>query len=111
MDVVDSLNGRVVIPRDIYFREYLCDTPLNLRGEAHRYADGQATLSIADAVDDQGSFDFAGYPLTGAIGAGDASDPRWSLTSTSTWTFFNTQSLYFNEVAPRVATGKPARRR
>lgn len=101
--VVDRINGRVVIPRDVYANHYVTDSPINFRGEAERYHDHSLVSDIAEAVTDQSSFDFASYPLCGSVSAAGASDARHALGAASAWGMLNAQSLYFQIVRPALA--------
>ena len=102
---VDRQNGRTIIPHEIYIRDYVCDTPLNLRGEDVQYRDGHVVSDLCEAIADQGSLDFASYPLTAVIAADGQSDGRHTLTDASAWAFLNAQTLYLNMVAPHLANG------
>ena len=79
--MIDRINGRVVIEREAYARLYVADSPINFRGEAERYSDHGLVSDLATAIADQGTFDFASYPLCGVIAAGGPSDARSALTS------------------------------
>jgi hypothetical protein len=100
--VVDRINGRVVIPRDVYARHYVTDSPINFRGEAERYHDHRLVSDISAAVSDQGSFDFANYPLCGSISGGGPSDARHAVAAAAAWGMLNAQSLYFQIVRPAL---------
>lgn len=100
--VVDRINGRVVITRDVYARRYVTDSPINFRGEAERYRDHSLVTDIAAAISDQGSFDFASYPLCGSISGAGPSDARHALAAAAAWGMLNAQSLYFQIVRPAL---------
>lgn len=102
--VIDRINGRVVIERDAYARLYVADSPINFRGETERYSDHGLVSDIATAIADQGTFDFASYPLCGVIAAGGPSDARFALTSAAAWGMLNTQALYFQMIKPVLDT-------
>lgn len=96
--VVDRINGRVVLDRETYARLYVADSPINFRGEAERYSDHGLVSDIATAIADQGTFDFASYPVCGVIASGGVSDARFALTSASAWGMLNAQALYFRVI-------------
>jgi pimeloyl-ACP methyl ester carboxylesterase len=98
--VIDRINGRVVIEREAYARSYVADSPINFRGEAERYSERGLIQDIATAIDDQGTFDFASYPLCGVIAAGGQPDARHAVTSAAAWGMLNTQALYFQRIKP-----------
>lgn len=98
--VSDRINGRVVIERSAYARLYVADSPINFRGEPERYTEHGLIPDIATAIADQGTFDFASYPLCGVIAAGGPSDARFALTSAAAWGMLNTQALYFQMIKP-----------
>lgn len=106
--VIDRINGRVVIERDAYARLYVADSPINFRGEPERYTDHGLTSDLATAIADQGTFDFASYPLCGVIAAGGPSDARSALTSAAAWGMLNTQALYFQMIKPVLDAREPA---
>jgi hypothetical protein len=105
LQVVDRLNGRVVLPRDVYARWYVTDSPINFRGEAERYTDAGLAADIAAAIADQGSFDFRNYPICGSIAGDDVSDARHALAAGLAWQMLTAQSIYFNLVEPALSRG------
>jgi hypothetical protein len=104
--VIDGINGRVVLPRDIYAELYVTDSPINFRGEAERYGDHGLVTDIGAAIADQGTFDFKSYPLCGTVSAASPSDARHALTNASAWGMLNAQTLYFQTIQPSLVRGE-----
>ena len=100
---VDHFNGRIVIPRDVYARLYVTDSPINFRGEAERYQDHSLVPDVAAAIADQGSFDFASYPLCGAVSAGCPLDMHHALTDATAFGMLNAQALYHQVIRPALS--------
>jgi surfactin synthase thioesterase subunit len=90
----EHLNSRVIIPRDIYQRHYRCHNPVLLRAEIREQV--PAAWSMADILDDLGTFGYEQYPLCAAIVPTSAKDARHVLTDQATWTFINSQMIYCN---------------
>jgi hypothetical protein len=105
--VTDEINGRVVLPRHIYARSYVTDSPINFRGEAERYRDHDFVNDIAAAIADQGTFDFGNYPLCGVVSAAGPSDARFALTGASGFGMLNAQALYFQVIKPSLTRQTP----
>jgi len=105
--VTDEINGRVVVPRRVYARSYVTDSPINFRGEAQRYRDHDFVDDIAAAIADQGTFDFGNYPLCGVVSATNPSDPRFALTGASGFGMLNAQALYFQVIKPSLTRRTP----
>lgn len=104
---IDRLNGRIVIPRDVYARHYVTDSPINFRGEAERYEAHRLVPDLAAAIADQGTFDYANYPLCGVIAAGDALDMHHALTDAAAFGMLNAQALYHQMVRPALTGRAP----
>jgi hypothetical protein len=91
---VDEINGRTVIPRATYARDYVTNSPINFRGETERYRDGALVDDLPAAIADQGSFDFADYPVCGIISGNSGIDMCRALTDAPAWGLVNGQALY-----------------
>lgn len=87
-------NDRVVIPEDVYQRDYRINTPLLLRGEPQFLRSRSAVVSVAEVTDELGTFDFGSHPLTGVIAPTRPSDARHALTDSLTWGFLNAQHVF-----------------
>ncbi|MDA9505270.1 hypothetical protein XI09_11360 [Bradyrhizobium sp. CCBAU 11386] len=87
-------NHHVVIPEDVYRRDYRANTPLLLRGEPQFLRTRGKAVSIAEVTEELGTFDFASHPLTAVIAPTWPSDARHALTDSITWGFLNAQQLF-----------------
>ncbi|MET4349391.1 hypothetical protein [Bradyrhizobium sp. RT9a] len=91
-------NDRVIIPEDVYRRDYRVNTPLLLRG-APKFPRSRGTiLSVAEVTDELGTFDFGSHPLTRVIAPTRPSDARHALTDSLTWGFLNAQRIFEQHV-------------
>ena len=100
--VVDEINGRVVLPRQAYADLYVADSPINFRGEAERYRDHALVTDLEAAIRDQGSFDFANYPLCADVSATHPTDMVHALANSSLWGCLSAQALYHRVVQPAL---------
>lgn len=102
-------NDRVVIPEDVYQRDYRVNTPLLLRGEPQYLRSRSAVVSVAEVTDELGTFDFGSHPLTGVIAPTRPSDARHALTDSLTWGFLNAQHVFERYVSgcPGLSTFPP----
>ncbi|NEV01159.1 hypothetical protein [Bradyrhizobium uaiense] len=91
-------NDRVIIPKDVYERDYRANTPLLLRGEPQFLRSRRACISLAEVTDELGTFDFGSHPLTGVIAPTRPSDARHALTDSLTWGFLNAQQVFDRQV-------------
>ncbi|KAJ5979569.1 hypothetical protein N7481_006867 [Penicillium waksmanii] len=95
LDAVDKANNeRSIIPREIYLREYVGGTPINLIGLRLKY-DGQGSF-IQDEVtheEDSRVFDIENTPYPSALYPTSSQDSGHSLTDKATWGFLLTYKL------------------
>lgn len=95
LDAVDKANNeRNIIPREIYLREYVGGTPINLIGLRLKY-DGQSSF-IQDEVpheEDSRVFDIENTPYPSALYPTSSQDYGHSLTDKATWGFLLTYKL------------------
>lgn len=98
----DHLEGRSIIPSEVYFREFVGSSPLNLHGKALRWRNGRMQHSLSDAAKDVLAMEFHGAPLCAAI-IPTASDRHHLLTDQANWSFFNA-----HVIAARAASFAPS---
>ncbi|KAJ5375905.1 hypothetical protein N7509_012791 [Penicillium cosmopolitanum] len=95
LDAVDKANNeRSIIPREIYLREYVGGTPINLIGLRLKY-DGQGSF-VQDEVtheEDSRVFDIENTPYPSALYPTSSLDSGHSLTDKATWGFLLTYKL------------------
>ncbi|MCA1437965.1 hypothetical protein I6F33_34140 [Bradyrhizobium sp. BRP20] len=99
----DRLEGRSIIPSEVYFREFVGSSPLNLHGEALRWRNGRMQHSLSDAAKDVLAMEFQGAPLCAAIIPTASSDRHHLLTDQANWSFFNA-----HVIAARAASFAPS---
>ncbi|CAL5870751.1 uncharacterized protein PFLUO_LOCUS4991 [Penicillium psychrofluorescens] len=87
-------NNQETIPRDIYFREYLGGTPINLIGLRLKH-DGSGAFVQDEKTHEEDShvFDMANAPFTSAISHLDIEDASHALGDKATWGFLLTYKL------------------
>ena len=88
----EQFNDHVIIPRDLYRRHYHCNNPILLRAETREHV--PSAWSMANILDDLGTFEYEQYPLCAAVVPTIARDARHVLTDQATWTFINSQAIY-----------------
>ena len=95
LDEMENLNGgREAIPRDLYMREYIGGTPVNLIGLRLKY-DGTGNF-IQDEVtheEDTKVLDVASFPLITAIYPTSILDASHALADKASWGFLLTYKL------------------
>lgn len=85
--------GHTIIPRDIYLSDYLCNTPIMLRGEAQRSVGGRIAWSAGDALDDLRIAEPVPMPLVGAIIPASRADPGHALLDGAMWSAVNARTI------------------
>ncbi|UCI31746.1 alpha/beta hydrolase family protein [Mesorhizobium sp. B4-1-4] len=96
----DKQEGRSIVPAELYLREYLSETPVSIRGESTRFANGEFHISPGEAVADMGTFDFAEWPIVGTIVSTSPLDAFHALGDQARWSFFNTEKIWQDWLAP-----------
>jgi len=95
LDEMSELNGgRDIIPRNIYLREYIGGTPINLIGLNLKY-DGKGAF-VQDATShetDTRVLDVSNFPLISAIYPTSILDASHALADKASWAFLNTYTL------------------
>lgn len=95
----NALEGRIVIPEDVYRRRYVGNTPAALQGGGMIYRDG-AFHADTQAIDaDRGGRNFADMPMAAAIFM--SQDNRHSLTDRAVWNVYNSFTVWHRYVAGR----------
>ncbi|CAH0057031.1 unnamed protein product [Clonostachys solani] len=92
---MEELNeDRDIIPRDIFLREYVGATPINLIGLGLKY-DGKARFVRDEATHEEDTrvMDFENFPLISAIYPTSISDASHALADKATWGFLLTYKL------------------
>lgn len=110
LQMIDDLNGRVVIPRPAYAAFHVTDSPINFRGEAERYKNRRLVPDLAAAIADQGTFDYANYPICATISAASPLDAAHALTDSSAFGMLTAQGIYHRFVKPSLCNTRPTAR-
>jgi hypothetical protein len=88
-----TLTGHPVMTPADYEQHYLCNTPINLRGERQRSRDGKPYWSDEDAMQDSMSAAWSALPLIGLVIPTGPTDEGHALGDSANWSVFNAQSL------------------
>lgn len=86
-------NDRQILGEDVYLRDYVCNTPIMLRGSAQRYTELGVTWDKQAAEVDTRATQFASFPLTAMIAPTDRSDEGHAFGDQTAWSFFNAQKI------------------
>lgn len=86
-------NGRQIIDEQIYLRDYLCNTPIMLRGSSQRYTELGIVWDLEAAEADTSATHFSCFPQTAIIVPTDRSDESHALGDQTGWSFFNAQNI------------------
>lgn len=92
--VQSHLAGRTILTLEEWEVYYRCNNPVQLLGSAHRLGPDGSRQDILAAIQDLRTFEFAEYPLVGAIVPESSIDARHALTDGAAWSFVNAQWLY-----------------
>ncbi|WP_156436174.1 hypothetical protein [Bradyrhizobium pachyrhizi] len=98
----DRIEGKSIIPPEVYLQQFVGNSPLNLHGEALRWRNGRMQHCLSDAANDVLAMEFQGAPLCAAIIPTASSDRHHLLTDQANWSFFNA-----NVIAARAASFTP----
>ncbi|WP_456852726.1 hypothetical protein [Bradyrhizobium sp. USDA 4501] len=98
----ERIEGKSIIPPEVYLQQFVGNSPLNLHGEALRWRNGRMQHSLSDASNDVMAMEFKGAPLCAAIIPTAPSDRHHLLTDQANWSFFNA-----NVIAARAASCAP----
>lgn len=77
--------GREIIPKKIYYNDYVGDMPVNIMGRGVKYQDGAIVASGWTFLEDSKSYDLQGFPLVATIVTDNVIDSRHALTDQGVW--------------------------
>jgi hypothetical protein len=89
-----QLNGKEIVPRDVYLRDFLGDIPVALMGTNGRFENGQFVVNIEKSFEDKNFFSFHEYPLIANISGDSKMAPYHPLVDKGTWGFLVTRKIY-----------------
>ncbi|MGY2803931.1 hypothetical protein [Bradyrhizobium sp. USDA 4506] len=89
----NQINGHRILDERLYLEQYLCNTPVMLRGTPQRFSGAGSFWNLEDAHDDMRASSFSEFPLTATISPTDRSDDGHALGDPVNWTFFNIQKI------------------
>lgn len=93
LSVMDELNGRTIIPRDIYRREYVGATPINLIGLGLKYDGSGFVRDEIPHEEDSQVLNVANLPFITALHPTSILDATHAMTDRAGWGFLMTYSL------------------
>ncbi|NTE68165.1 hypothetical protein G6M85_21420 [Agrobacterium tumefaciens] len=99
-------SGVTIVPEHIYLRDFLCNTPVMLRGTPQRIRNGHPEWDPAAAISDMRADMLNSYPLAAAITPTAPEDGRHVLMDAASWNFVCTQAIR----AKWQAAGQPTAR-
>ncbi|UXN57508.1 hypothetical protein [Phyllobacterium zundukense] len=88
-----QLNGNVIVSDEVYLRQYICNTPIMLRGTPQRYSAAGVSWDFEAAQEDMRATHFSTFPFTATILPTERVDEGHVLGDRSAWHFFNVQKL------------------
>ncbi|MGY4199010.1 hypothetical protein [Bradyrhizobium sp. USDA 4520] len=89
----NQINGHRILDEQSYLENYLCNTPVMLRGTPQRFSAGGSFWNVEHAHDDMKASSFSEFPLTATISPTDRSDDGHALGDRINWNFFNIQKI------------------
>ncbi|KAJ5101167.1 hypothetical protein N7456_007219 [Penicillium angulare] len=94
LEEMEEYTGHEIIPREIYLREYVGGTPINLIGMGLKY-DGQGSFIRDEVPHEQDSqvFNISNLPLISSIYPTSILDARHALSDKATWGFLLTYAI------------------
>ncbi|KAL5341367.1 hypothetical protein BJX70DRAFT_395757 [Aspergillus crustosus] len=91
---MEAMNGREIIPKHIYLREYIGGTPINLIGLGLKYdGTGGFTADEVPHEEDTRVLDVANWPLISALYPTSILDASHALADRASWGFLLTYKL------------------
>ncbi|MGL3210532.1 hypothetical protein [Bradyrhizobium sp. BR 1433] len=105
----NRINGHRILDEVRYLEQYLCNTPVMLRGTPQRFSGGGSFWNLEDAHDDMRASSFSEFPLTATISPTDISDDGHALGDRINWNFFNIQKIRSQARAPDLDAGRWSR--
>ncbi|RVK92342.1 hypothetical protein [Sinorhizobium meliloti] len=88
-----KLNGREIIEREVYLNQYICNTPIMLRGTAQRYSSDGEYWAPGEAEIDMSTVRFSAFPFTAMLVPTDQTDESHVLGDRAAWHFCNVQKI------------------
>ncbi|MCC8965369.1 hypothetical protein H8A95_24390 [Bradyrhizobium sp. Pear76] len=86
-------DGHRSLDEEVYLRDYLCNTPIMLRGSPQRYNELGVIWDREAAEVDMAATQFSQFPLTAMIVPTDRSDEGHALGDQAAWSFINAQMI------------------
>lgn len=99
-------DGVTIVPEQRYLQDFLCNTPIMLRGTPQRIRNGHPEWDRAAAISDMRSDELDTYPLAAAITPTAPEDGRHVLMDAVSWSFVCSQAIR----ARWQAAGQPTAR-
>ncbi|WP_443660566.1 hypothetical protein [Clostridium algidicarnis] len=83
-----------IIPKDVYYNEYIGSMPVNLKGTGTKYHNGEFVASELEFIGDSKSYDYANFPLMTTIVTDNIIDSRHALSDQSIWGAYLISKIY-----------------
>lgn len=77
--------GRTIIPKEVFIRDYLGHNPMGLLGIGYRYKNGKFVANIEEELLDHHSANYIDYPPVASIQPTEIHDARHALSDKQTW--------------------------
>jgi len=98
----NQLNGHLIVPEEIYLREFVGNCPVNVAASFQRYRKGQFVRDPREALEDAAAFHYSGFPLCGVLYGSSARDALNALLEPVAWGAYMVQALYQHCVVPNA---------
>lgn len=89
-------NGHTIIPREVYFSQFLGNIPIALGAEGYHYKNNKFIFNVDETLKESGIFDFSKLPWIAQIHDDSPVTMKISLIDPYSWYFLLTQMLYQN---------------
>ncbi|MCK0209199.1 hypothetical protein MWN33_14280 [Starkeya koreensis] len=91
--------GHEIIPKEIYYNDYIGDGSINVEGYKLRYRDGAFAGDLMEGTQDNGAFALEDFPLVAMILNDSPEDARHNVTDLANWSFYNANTIFNRYIA------------
>ncbi|GAA4860468.1 hypothetical protein GCM10023310_44680 [Paenibacillus vulneris] len=84
----NAYQNHEIIPKEIYYNDYVGNMPINIQGSGYRYENGSFVPDNGEFTEDSKNYDFANFPLIATIVTDNVVDGRHALTDYSLWGYY-----------------------
>lgn len=104
LELQDQLAHKVIIPKEVFQKEFLGNYPVNLGASIFRLHEGRFIKSAAEDLEDSGAWNFEDFSLLGLITHQSQKDARHALLDIPAWTFYVSQVFFQQVVVPSFSS-------